>query len=65
MGKTPTVTLRQPSAHASLHHDAWARYFVVGHRHANPFNPYGIGCTHKELEVLWREVLSLIVRRHR
>jgi hypothetical protein len=67
MGKTLRVDCRQPSAHASLPHDAWARYFVVGHRHANPLNPYGIVCTHKELELLWREVLALLVRirRHR
>jgi hypothetical protein len=65
MGKTPRVTLQQPSAHASLPHDAWARYFVVGHRHANPFNPYGMVCTHKELELLWREVRVLLGRRHR
>jgi hypothetical protein len=65
MGKTPTVTHQQPSAHASLPHDAWARYFVVGHRHANPFNPYGIICTSKELALLWREVRVLLGRRHR
>jgi hypothetical protein len=65
MGKTPTVVSGQPSAHASLPHDAWARYFVVGHRHANPLKPYGILCTRKELELLWREVLALLDRRHR
>jgi hypothetical protein len=67
MGKTPRVVSGQPSAPAILPHDAWARYFVVGHRHANPLNPYGLVWTHEELELLWREVLALLVRirRHR
>jgi hypothetical protein len=65
MGKTPRVVSGQSSAHAGLSHDVWARYFVVGHRHTNTFNPYGIVFTHKELELLWREVLALLGRRHR
>jgi hypothetical protein len=64
MGKTPRVVSGQPSAHSSLPH-AWARYFVVGHRHANLFDPYDIGCAPKEVVAIWREVLALLVRRYR
>jgi hypothetical protein len=63
MGKAPRVVSGQPSAHASLPH-AWARYFVVGRWHANPFDPYGIGSAPNEVVAIWREVLAFLVRRY-
>jgi hypothetical protein len=64
MGKIPRVGPQQPSAYASLP-KASVRYFVGGHRHANPFNPYAVGCPPEEVETLWREVLALVARRRR
>jgi hypothetical protein len=45
--------------------DVSARHFAQYYTYSNRFNTFEIGSAPKELEALWREVLALLVRRHR
>jgi hypothetical protein len=45
--------------------DVSARHFAEYYTYSIRFNPFDIASSPKELEALWREVLALLVRRHR
>jgi hypothetical protein len=60
MGLNPTQ-LSNPTALP----DASARHFGEYYTYSNRSNHFNLGSSPKELEALWREVLALLVRRHR
>jgi hypothetical protein len=45
--------------------DVSARHFAEYYTYSNRSNHFDLASSPKELEALWREVLALLVRRHR